>query len=497
MQALSFKKSKVFSHCFVISTVFFLFFFTALPSAFADDGSSIDTLRQMGRTFAEIAEKASPAVVGIKVEKTIERYYSPRGEDQLHRFFDPFEDDIFDYFFRRQRQQRPRRRPQSKPRQVAEASGFIISPDGYILTNNHLVGEADKVIVQLADKRELEAKIIGSDPDSDVAVIKIEADNLAFLELADSDVIEVGEWVLAIGNPFRLSHTVTAGIVSAKGRSGLGLTALENFIQTDAAINFGNSGGPLLNLDGKVVGINTAIIGASGNLGIGFAIPSNMAKSVYEQLVESGTVVRGILGVYIKEVNGELAKSLGLDEETKGVAITKVTEDSAAEKAGMKRYDVIVEFEGEKVEKANEFRNRIAMQKPGTRVKLVVMRDGKPKTLFVKLGEKASSKRAGLESSERMEQLGFAVENLSDELAKRFGYEGLSGVLVTRVEPGSQAARRGITAGTLILEVNRRPVANTKEFDKAIKQSRKEGTALLLVTDGRYEAFVVLKLSKK
>ena len=496
MQALSFKKSRISTRCFVIPTLFFLLFFTALPSAFADDSSSIDTLRQMGRTFAEIAEKASPAVVGIKAEKTIEQYYSPRGDDQSHRFFDPFEDDIFDYFFRRQRQQRPRRRPQSKPRQLAQGSGFIISPDGYILTNNHLVGEADKVIVHLADERELEAKIIGSDADSEVAVIKIDADNLAFLELANSDVTEVGEWVLAIGNPFGLSHTVTAGIVSAKGRS-IGLTEYENFIQTDAAINFGNSGGPLLNLDGKVVGINTAIVGASGNIGIGFAIPSNMAKEVYEQLVESGTVVRSILGVHIKEVNGELAKSLGLDEETKGVAITKVTEDSAAEKAGMKRYDVVVEFEGEKVEKANEFRNRIAMQKPSTRVKLVVMRDGKPKTLFVKLGEKASSKRAGLESSERMEQLGFAVENLSDELAKRFGYEGLSGVLVIRVEPGSQAARRGITAGTLILEVNRRPVANTKEFDKAIKQSRKEGTALLLVTDGRYEAFVVLKLSKK
>jgi len=496
MQALSFKKSRISTRCFVISTLFFLLFFTALPSAFADDSSSIDTLRQMGRTFAEIAEKASPAVVGIKAEKTIEQYYSPRGDDQSHRFFDPFEDDIFDYFFRRQRQQRPRRRPQSKPRQLAQGSGFIISPDGYILTNNHLVGEADKVIVHLADERELEAKIIGSDADSEVAVIKIDADNLAFLELANSDVTEVGEWVLAIGNPFGLSHTVTAGIISAKGRS-IGLTEYENFIQTDAAINFGNSGGPLLNLDGKVVGINTAIVGASGNIGIGFAIPSNMAKGVYEQLVESGTVVRGILGVIIKEMDGELAKSLGLDEETKGVAITKVIEDSAAEEAGMKRYDVVVEFEGEKVEKANEFRNRIAMQKPGTRVKLVVMRDGKPKTLFVKLGEKASSKRAGLESSERMEQLGFAVENLSDELAKRFGYEGLSGVLVTRVEPGSQAARRGITARTLILEVNRRPVANTKEFDKAIKQSRKEGTALLLVTDGRYEAFVVLKLSKK
>ncbi|GAI88674.1 unnamed protein product, partial [marine sediment metagenome] len=253
-------------------------------------------------------------------------------------------------------------------------------------------GEADKVIVHLADERELEAKIIGSDADSEVAVIKIDADNLAFLELADSDVTEVGEWVLAIGNPFGLSHTVTAGIVSAKGRS-IGLTEYENFIQTDAAINRGNSGGPLLNLDGKVVGINTAIVGASGNIGIGFAIPSNMAKSVYEQLVESGTVVRGILGVYIMELEPDLAKSLGLDEETKGVAISRVTKDSAAEKAGLKRYDVVVEFEGKKVEKANEFRNRIAMQKPGTRVKIVVLRDGKPKTLFVKLGEKASSNK--------------------------------------------------------------------------------------------------------
>ena len=497
MQTLSFKKTKISSCCFVISTLFFLLFFTALPSASADDSSSIDTLRQMGRTFAEIAEKASPAVVGIKAEKTIEQYYSPMGEDQFYKFFDPFEDDIFDYFFRRQRQQRPRQRSvQPKPRQVAQGSGFIISSDGYILTNNHLVNEADKVIVQLMDEKELEAKIIGSDADSEVAVIKIDADDLAFLELADSDAVKVGEWVLAIGNPFGLSHTVTAGIVSAKGRSGLGLTALENFIQTDAAINFGNSGGPLLNLDGKVIGINTAIVGASGNIGIGFAIPSNMAKGVYEQLVESGTVVRGFLGVGIDDLKPEVSVSLGLKKDAKGVLIPEVTEGSAADKAGIKPYDVIVEFEGHPVEKANELLGRVAALKPGAKVTIVILRDGRRKTLTAELDKRPPADQLGATKSETTEQLGLTIQNLTDDLAERLGYEGLSGVVVKRVEPGSLAAYAGITPGVLIMEVNRKPIRNTEEFDEAIKQVAKGEIVLLRIRVKNYTRIVGLTLPK-
>ncbi len=495
MQTLSFKKSKIPPRCFVISTLFSLLFFTSLPSAFADDTSSIDTLRQMGRTFAEIAEKASPAVVGIKVEKTVERYYSPMDEDRFYKFFDPFEDDIFDYFFRRQRP-RSQRPSQPKPRQVAQGSGFIISSDGHILTNNHLVSEADKVIVQLANESQMEAKIIGSDPDSEVAVIKINANNLTFLELADSDTTKVGEWVLAIGNPFGLSHTVTAGIVSATGRSGLGLTALENFIQTDAAINFGNSGGPLLNLDGKVVGINTAIVGASGNIGIGFAVPSNMAKGVYEQLIESGTVTRGFLGVIIDDLKPEVAVSLGLKKDTKGVLIPEVTEDSAADKAGIKPYDVIVEFEGQPVERANELLSRVAVLKPGTKVTIVILRDGRRKTLTAKLGERPSADQLAGSRSETAERLGLTVQNLTDDLARRLGYEGLNGVLVKSVEPGSLAAYAGITQGTLIMEVNRKPVSNTEEFDEAIKQVAKGEIVLLRIRVKDYTRIVGLTLPK-
>ncbi|GAG78497.1 unnamed protein product, partial [marine sediment metagenome] len=266
--------------------------------------TGIDTLRRMGKAFAEIAEKASPAVVGIKASKTVTMDYPTMREGPFGESFDPFEDDLFDYFFRRRL---PRRRsPQRKSLQLAQGSGFIVSDDGYILTANHLVGEAEEVTVRLADDREFDAKIIGTDPDSDVAVVKIDAKDLPSLEFADSDALEVGEWVLAIGNPFGLRRTVTAGIVSAKGRSGFRfpghIPEYQDYIQTDAAINPGNSGGPLINLDGKVVGINTAIVTGHlaypGNIGIGFAIPVNMAKAVYDQLVESGTVVRGALGIF-------------------------------------------------------------------------------------------------------------------------------------------------------------------------------------------------------
>jgi serine protease Do len=299
MEISTFKQKKTY---FVISTVLLILFFTislsasskstgrgaSHPSDLTADTNSIDTLRRMGKAFADIAQKASPAVVGLKAERTITRRYSAR-QWPFDDSFDPFSNDLFEYFFRRSpspREQSPQREYQIP--QTAQGSGFIISADGYILTNNHMVGEAEKVEIELADGRRFTAEIKGTDPESDVAVIKIDAEDLPYLELADSDKLEVGEWVLAIGNPFGLSQTVTAGIVSAKSRSDVGLTTYEDFIQTDAAINFGNSGGPLLNLDGKVVGISTAILGTTGNIGIGFAIPVNMAKAIYPQLRKGG-----------------------------------------------------------------------------------------------------------------------------------------------------------------------------------------------------------------
>jgi len=491
MKISSLRQSKTRSHYIVISTLLILLFISPI-SVFAQDPDSIATLRQMGKAFASIAEKTSPAVVSLKSERTITREY-PSMQDWP--FGEPFSDP-FDFFFRR-RSPRQRQSPrQYREPRTAQGSGFIISADGYILTNNHMVEGAEKVEIELTDGRKFTAEIVGADSDSDVAVIKIDASNLPYLELANSDTLEVGEWVLAIGNPLGLSHTVTAGIVSAKGRSGFGLATLENFIQTDAAINFGNSGGPLINLDGKVVGINTAIAGSTGNIGIGFAIPINMAKHAYDQLVKGGTVERGYLGVLPQDLEPEMAEAFGL-KNGKGVLMPEVTKDSAADKAGLKHNDVILELNGEPVESADSFRNRIAMLKPGTKVQLVIWRDGKRKTLTVKLSKRPSTDElTGTLPEETREELGFSVQTLTDELAKRYGYEGQSGVIVTSVDRGSQAERLKITPGALIKEVNRQEVRNTREFNEAIRKARKEGGALLLVKLERYTFFSYLKLSE-
>jgi len=360
-----------------------------------------------------------------------------------------------------------------------------------------VVQDAEDISVTLLDGRQLQAKLIGTDPDTEIAVIKIDADNMDVLDLADSDSLEVGEWVLAIGNPFGLSHTVTAGIVSAKGRSNI-IEELkyEDFIQTDAAINPGNSGGPLLNLDGKVVGINTAIIGAGSNIGIGLAIPSNIAKFVYDHLIAGEPLVRAVLGIYIRPLNPDLAESLGI-KQTKGVVVSEVSKDSAAEKAGLKRYDVIVEFNGEPVTKTNEFRNKIAMLKPGTKVKLGIIRNGVRKSITAELSERVASAKGPKSVSQTLEKTGFEVEDLTDDLARQLGFEGQSGVVVSKVQPGSQAERRGIAAGMLIMEVNRKPVKNTRQFNDAMTEAAKKGKVLLLVNDGQYRALVVLNLPRE
>jgi len=495
MQTVNFKQNKFSSHHHLISAFLILLLFIPSLPALAQDTNSIDTLRQMGKAFAKISEKASPAVVGIKANQTVTQEDSTMPD---RPFGDPFDDDFFERFFGRPF---PRQRsPQRKFQQSAQGSGFIVSSDGYILTANHLVGDAEKVTVKQGDNPEVEAKVIGTDPDSDVAVIKIDADNLPFLELADSDKLEVGEWVIAIGNPFGLSHTVTAGIVSAKGRSGLQLAEYEDYIQTDAAINPGNSGGPLLNLDGKAVGINTAIVTGHlayrGNIGIGFAIPINMAKYIYAQMAEGGKVVYGALGIIISNLDPDLAESLGI-KDTKGVIIIEVLEGSAAEKAGMKRYDVVVEFNGEKVEEVNAFRSRVAMLKPGTKVKIVVIRNGNRETLNAELGESSEELKSAKAPEKMMRQLGITIQNLTDDLAERYGYQDQQGVIITSVEPDSEAEQKGITSGMLIMEVDQKPVRNTKDFDQAIEKASEAGKVLLLINDGRYRTLVVLKLPKE
>ena len=495
MRISSIEKNRVKSQLLLVAALLAAMFFGTSVESFGGDDNNIGSLREMSKAFAQIAKKASPAVVGITTEKMVTRRYSPHQSPFGEQFF---EEDFFENFFRRRspHQRSPHQEGKKESRPSGQGSGFIISTDGYILTNNHVITGADTIKVKLADVKDpVEAELVGTDPASEVAVIKIEAENLTPVEFGDSDSLEVGEWVLAIGNPFGLSHTVTAGIVSAKGRS-VGLADYEDFIQTDAAINPGNSGGPLVNLDGKVIGINSAIITRSGGyMGIGLAIPINMAKNVYEQLVESGKVVRGWLGVGIANITPDVAPFFGLAEDTKGVLINQVFEDSAAEKGGLKEGDVVVEFDGIVVDDVDTFRNRVATFKPETKVKMVVLRNKKRRTLTVTLGERPSGGRmAPAGQPDIVEKLGLTVQNLSDDLAKRLGLEGLSGVIVTEVEPGSPAAREGITAGTLIMEVNRKQVKNTREFNKVIEEAEKGVPILLYIQDQYYRRFVAISV---
>jgi len=459
-------------------------FATAVMTPVVSAEKGIATLRETSKAFSEVAKKAIPAVVSLKVEKTI------REEGQSY-YYSPFDDDFFEYFFG------PRyyRRPPRQRQQIGQGSGFIISADGYILTNNHVVGGADKITVTLQDGKEFDdARIIGTDPKSDVALIKIDGHDLPVIELGDSDALDIGEWVIAVGSPFGLQATLTVGVVSAKSR-GVGLAEYEDFIQTDAAINPGNSGGPLLNIEGKAVGLNTAIFSQSGGyMGIGFAIPINLAKSISDQLRKSGKVTRGYLGIVMhpEKITTELAEVFGL-EDNKGVLITEVVPDSPADKAGLKRRDIIVALDGKTVEDWQSFRNHVALLEPGTKVTLSVFRDGKEKEIKVEIGSLEEG-QAALGMSDIAEKLGLQVQELTDELARRFGYEDAEGVIVTKVTDGSPADRAGIGAGMLIVSVNRQDVSTVKEFTEALKESAKTKKVLLLVRNERYAQYVVLSL---
>ena len=469
----------------VLIVLFVIIVFSSPISAKTELDENILILQKASKAFTEIAKKAIPAVVFIKVEQKVKVETSPFPFD----FFD--EDPFFRHFFG------PFFPFPRKPREFKRrglGSGFIISQNGYILTNNHVIQGADKITVKLHDGREFKARIIGTDPNTDVALIKIDANNLPVLPLGDSDKLEVGEWVMAIGNPFGLSYTLTVGVVSAKGRSNVGITDYEDFIQTDAAINPGNSGGPLINIRGEAVGINTAIFTKSGGyMGIGFAIPINMVKAIEKQLIEKGEVTRGYLGVMIQELTPDLRESFGL-KENEGVLISDVIEGSPAEKAGLKRGDVVIEFNGKKVTDVSQFRNMVALTPPGTKSDIVVIRDGKKVRIKVVLGNLKKATLAAVSKSELLRKLGFTVQNLTKDLAEQFGYTERKGVLISQVIPGSPAYQAGLEPGMLILEVNRIPVKNTRQFFNAIKKSKKSGKVLLLVYNGEYTRYVILSL---
>ena len=448
-------------------------------------------LRALSDGFADVAAKIKPSVVTVYSEKTI----------KLPQFRTPFGDGFpFQYFFDQDESPRPRH---SVPRehqfkQTGMGSGIIIDKEGRVLTNFHVVDGTDEVKIKFADGATFDASIVGTDPRSDLAVLKIKTPGPADLTpatLGDSESLRVGEWVLAVGAPFNFTQTVTAGIISAKCRTRIDNDSdkYDDFLQTDAAINPGNSGGPLVNLSGDVIGINTAIISASGqNAGVGFAIPINMAQRVVRQLVKSGKVTRGYLGVVIQDLTPGLAEQFKITH-TKGAVVNQVTKDAPADKAGLKVGDVITHLNGQTVEDTGQLRNRVAGMDPGSKAELTVVRDGKSRTLAVSVGElpEAGQRPGGNSDIEpQPSRFGIAVGPLTDRAAEGLGIESGTGVLIVSVENDSPAEEAGVHPGDLIVEVNRERITNVAEFNAAV---RKTGTKLLLLIKGKDGSrFVVL-----
>jgi serine protease Do len=432
--------------------------------------------------FAALTERLAQTVVNISTTSQPEQQpTSPFGQGNPHEFWEPFE-----RWFGGPLPRRPFR-------ERSLGSGFIINRDGFILTNNHVVENADEIVVRLSDEKEYKAKIIGRDPKTDIAVIKIESDStLTPVAMGDSDALRVGEWVMAIGNPFGLEHTVTAGIVSAKGRF-IGQTSYDQFIQTDVAINPGNSGGPLINLEGEVVGINTAIFSRTGgSIGIGFAIPINLAKELLPELEEKGRVTRGWLGVLIQKVTPEIAETLGL-EEARGALVADVMKDGPAAEAGIEVGDVIIEFDGHSVKDSNELPLMVARTKVGTSVALKLIRNGKLNDLSVRIGE---LKEEGEEvaTTESGSDYGLTVQPLTPEIADSLGLgDDVEGVVISSVEPGSSAEDAGLRRGDVIIEVNRQPVKDMRSYRSAIKGVAEGKSILLLVRRGENTIFLALK----
>jgi serine protease Do len=436
--------------------------------------------------FTQLAEKLSPAVVNISTTSQGEAPQmggpGPFGKEDPHQFFEPFE-----RFFGPL--------PKHSFKQRSLGSGFIINRDGYILTNNHVIENADEIIVKLENEKEYKAKVVGHDAKTDIAVIKInEAPDLIPATLGNSDELRVGEWVVSIGNPFGLEHSVTAGIVSAKGRF-IGQGSYDQFIQTDAAINPGNSGGPLINLRGEVVGINTAIFSRSGgNIGIGFAIPVNIAKDLLPELEEKGKVTRGWLGVMIQKVTPEIAESLNIKEQ-KGALVADVMKDGPSAEAGVKVGDVIVEFDGHAVKDSTELPLLVARTPIGKTVKLKVLREKGTETLNVKVGELKDEETA-VAATGKEESFGLTVQPLTPEIADSLGLSSdIKGVVVSGVEQGSAADDAGLRRGDVILEVNRGPVKDIGAYRKALKGTAKGKSVLFLVRRGDNTIFVALKPS--
>jgi len=434
--------------------------------------------RSVTQGFADVVAKVTPAVVTIRTEAKA----SPRYTQM------PFEGTPFGDFFG-QGQRTPRGRPAPAPMQRGLGSGVIVSQDGYILTNNHVIADATRIQVELSDRRVVDAKMIGADPASDLAVIKIDNTGLPVVAIGDSNLMRVGDLVLAVGNPLGVGQTVTMGIVSAKSRAtGLGDGSYEDFLQTDAPINQGNSGGALVNTSGELIGINSQIMSPSGgNIGIGFAVPSNMAKNVMDQLVQHGRVQRGLLGVTVQGVTGDLAAGLGLSK-SEGALVSGVTAGGAAEKAGIKRGDVILSYQGRPVVDTNSFRNEIAATKPGTTITLDVLREGKTSAVKATLAESAPAKSTDGEGEGEeggAAKFGMTVQPITPAIARQLELDrDTRGAVITNVDPSGAAASAGLREGDVIQQVNGRAVRSADEVRSALNASTGKPSVLLIQRDG-------------
>ncbi|MGZ3647739.1 MAG: DegQ family serine endoprotease [Syntrophales bacterium] len=466
---------------FIISLV------EVLRSSFVPVGSNVQTVSAVSSpenprvpfSFADLAEKLKPAVVNISTTKTVRSGRGGPFRTPFDRYF--WGDDFFERFFGDI--------PQREFKQRSLGSGFIISHDGYIFTNNHVVEQADKILVKLSTGKEYEAKVIGKDAKTDLALIKIkQSESLPVAEIGDSDKLRVGDWVLAIGNPFGLEQTVTAGIVSAKGRV-IGAGPYDNFIQTDASINPGNSGGPLFNMEGKVIGINTAIV-AQGQ-GIGFAIPVDMAKTILPDLKAKGKVTRGWLGISVQDVTEDIAKNLKL-KDNGGALISEVFKGDPADKGGLKAGDLITEVNGKRIKDTHELLLTIASFHVGDKIEVKALRDGEEKTFHIVVTERKDRPEVA-SARESKENFGMTVQEITPEIAQYLGIAGTGGVVVVDVKDGSSADERGIQPQDVILEVNKVKISSMKDYVREISKKSAKKSILLLIRRGNSTFFVSLR----
>jgi serine protease Do len=446
--------------------------------------SAPPALKQMEENLALVAEKITPAVVNISVSKKMAQMgpveeTPPFGQDN------PLKEFFGDEFFKRFRKGPEQ---DTNSRMHGMGSGVIVSPDGYILTNAHVVKDADEITINLSDKRSLSAKVVGVDPDSDIAVIKIDARNLPAAAFGDSDKMRVGSFVMAVGSPFGLNRTVTSGIVSAKGRTNMGIVDYEDFIQTDAAINPGNSGGPLVNIDGEVVGINTAIASRTGGYqGIGFAIPSNSAKLIMDELIKNGAVRRGRLGVHIQDVNEALAKSYGL-ADVAGAVVSMVEPGSQAERAGVKKDDIIIKFNGLPIGGAAELKNLVGKERPDSTAKLTIFRSKKTLDVAVKIGERPQQVASTGDlhpDSATAGELGIQLGKVSSLDASKLGLNDREALIVKAVRPDGTGSKLGLQPGDAILEVDGAPISDVTTFKTKVSEAKKNKVIRLTVQRGK------------